>query len=481
MRGRLKTAGIVLVLMGAASAARAQGSGVMTHSSCAVGLGAAGAGSPCEDGSAALFNPAALAYQPNLFSVGVTAVRSPGRFAFDRGGGAIDRTSRTTWVPYGYLNYGVNERLSAALGVFAPYGLGITWPETFEGRYVSYDSRHTNYYVQPTVAYAVTPRISIGGGLDVIFSNLVINQRLDLAGIPLPVQPLPDRTLTFGSAGIPVGTDFAGLRLTGRGTGLSFHLAALGRLGDRVSVGARYLHSSKIRLKGDADFSPVLTNVTLPAGNPLSAAGNPFGFEPGSTVPLDPLLFRSFTTGGPLEDQDIDTSIELPAQFVFGVALTPNPGLKVVGDYQWTGWKSFDALNIDFAGTAPENNLILNYQNASTFRAGVQYEASARWTLRTGYTFNTSALPDFSVSPLLPEAERNYYSVGLGWHLRPNMMLDAGYQYIDQSSRRGRVRGTTPDQTDEDLEALNVGVYSSTGHVFSATFAYQFGADRQSR
>jgi long-chain fatty acid transport protein len=478
MSGRLKTLAIAVALAGPASLAQAQGSGVMTHSSCAVGLGAAGAGSPCEDGSAVLFNPAALAFQPNLLSVGVTAVRSPGRFTFDRGGGEVNRTSRTSWVPYGYLNYGINPKLSAALGVFAPYGLGITWPETFEGRYVSYDSRHTNYYVQPTIAYAASPHFSVGAGLDVIFSNIEINQRLDLAGIPLPSQPLPGRTLTFGSVGIPVGTDFAGLRLTGRGTGLSFHLSALARLGERVAIGARYLHSSRIRLKGDADFSPVLTNVTLPPGNPLSAPGNAFGFPAGSAVPLDPVLFSRFTTGGPLEDQDISTGIELPAQFVVGVAVTPIPAVKVVGDYQWTGWKSFDEVNIDFSGAAPQNDLILNYQNASTFRGGIEYEASSRWSLRTGYTFNTSALPDFSVSPLLPEAERNYYSVGIGWHMRPNITLDAAYQYIDQSRRRGRVRGRTADQTDDDLEALDVGVYSSSGHVFSATFAYQFGADR---
>lgn len=478
MRRRLTIAGIAVALGGLASPVWAQGSGVMTHSSCAVGVGAAGVASPCEDGSAVLFNPAALAFQPNLFGIGVTGVRSPGRFTFDRGGGSVDRTSQTAWSPYGYLNYGINDRLSAAIGVFAPYGLGVTWPETFEGRYVSYDSRHTNYYLQPTVAYAVNPSFSVGAGVDVIFSNLAINQRLDLAGIPLPNQPYEDRTLTFGSVGIPVGTDFAGLRLTGRGTGLAFHLAALGRIGDRVSVGARYLHSSRIRLKGDADFSPVLTNITLPAGNPLSVRGNPFGFAVGEPVPLDPLLFSRFTTGGPLEDQSIRTSIELPAQFVAGLAVTPTPAVKVLADYQWTGWKSFDQMKIDFSGDAPENDIILNYQNASTFRAGAQYEASAKWSLRTGYTFNTSALPKSAVSPLLPEAERNYYSAGIGWHLRPNITLDAAYQYIDQSRRRGRVRDPEPGMPAGDPDALNVGVYSSSGHVFSATFAYQFGADR---
>ena len=478
MTRRLTIAGIALALSGSGAAAHAQGSAVMTHGSCAVGIGAAGVAAPCDDGSAVLFSPAALAFQPNLISAGVTAIRSPGRFTFDRGGGAIDRTVRTTWTPYGYLNYNINERLSAAAGVFAPYGLGITWPETFEGRYVSYDSRHTNYYLQPTLAYAVTPRISVGAGFDVIFSNLEIRQRLDLAGVPLPEQPIAGRTLTYGSIGIPVGTDFAGLRLTGRGTGISFHLAALARIGNMVSVGARYLHSSRVRLKGDADFSPVLTNITLPAGNPLSAPGNPFGFTTGSVVPLDPFLFEQFITGGPLEDQDITTRVELPAQLVVGVAVTPTPAFRVMGDYQWTGWESFDQVKIDFSGGAPQNDIILNYQNASTFRAGLQYEASPRWTLRTGYVFNTSAQPDFSVSPLLPEAERNYYSAGVGWKLRPNLRIDAAYQYIDQSARRGRVRGRTADMTEADLAALDVGVYSTSSHVLSATLAYQFGADR---
>ena len=474
---RLTTAGIALALGAIGAPAHPQGSAVMTHGACAVGIGAAGIGSPCEDGSAVLFSPAALAFQPNLISAGITAVRSPGRFAFDAGGGAIDRTVRTTWTPYGYLNYNVNDKLSAAVGVFAPYGLGITWPETFEGRYVSYDSRHTNYYLQPTLAYAASPNFAVAAGFDVIFSDLEIGQRLDLAGVPLPTQPIAGRTLTYGSVGIPVGTDFAGLRLTGRGTGFSFHLAALARFGI-FSVGTRYLHSSKVGLDGDADFSPVLTNITLPAGNPLSAPGNPFGFPVGSVVPLDPFLFDQFITGGPLEDQDIETRVELPAQFVVGVAITPTPAFKVVGDYQWTGWESFDEVSIDFSGGAPENDIILNYQNASTFRVGLQYEATPRWTLRTGYTFNTSALPDVAVSPLLPEAERNYYSAGLGWRLRPNLSIDAAYQYIDQSARRGRVRGRTADMTDADLAALDVGVYSSSSHVLSATLAYQFGADR---
>ena len=49
---------------------------------------------------------------------------------------------------------------------------------------------------------------------------------------------------------------------------------------------------------------------------------------------------------------------------------------------------------------------------------------------------------------------------------------------IDQADRRGRVRGRFSNMTQAQLDALNVGVYSSSAQIFSATFSFQFGADR---
>lgn len=481
MRRSLICAGVALATAGSAGPGWSQGSMVMTHSSCAVATGAAGVGSPCEDGSAVLFNPAGLVRHPSVVGLGASAIRSGGSFEYDNGGEIVEREASTSTVPFAYLNYNLRPNLSAAIGLFAPYGLGIDWPESFEGRFVSYDTGLRNLYLQPTLSVAAGERLSFGAGLDVIFSSIEINQRLDLSTTPLPTNPLAGqgRVATFGSVGIATGTDFADVNLSGTGTGLSFHVGALARITDQISIGARYLHSAAIDLDGDADFSQVLTNLTLPAGNPLSQPGNSLGLPAGSAVVLDPVLGTSFQAGQRLADQAISTNLELPAQLVVGVAVTPIPALTLLADYQFTGWESFDQATIDFEQEAtPDAELVLDYQNTSTWRFGARYDASPSVILRGGFIYNTAAEREFSVSPLLPEAERNYYSGGLGWRFGNEMQLDLGYQLVDQSDRRGRVRGRAPGMAQAELEALNVGVYSSTAHIFSATLSFQFGGDR---
>lgn len=198
----------------------------------------------------------------------------------------------------------------------------------FEGRFVSYNTALSNTYIQPTLSFAVTPRVSVGAGLDVIRSSIEIHQRVDLADAPLPGLP----GATFANLGIPLGTDFANVQLSGDGTAFTFHVGALARITDSFSVGARYLGSADIEYDGDAAFSAVNTGIVLPVGNPLSRPGNRLGFPTGAQVPLDPLLQTQFAPGGPLASQGIITSLPVPAQLVVGVALTPLSSLRFLAD-----------------------------------------------------------------------------------------------------------------------------------------------------
>ncbi|HST59140.1 MAG TPA: hypothetical protein VLK84_10635, partial [Longimicrobium sp.] len=80
-----------VVCVAAGTPLRAQGSAVMTHSSCALALGGAGVADPCDDGSAILFNPAGLAQTPSLITVGWTGVTAGGDFTYDNTGERIER------------------------------------------------------------------------------------------------------------------------------------------------------------------------------------------------------------------------------------------------------------------------------------------------------------------------------------------------------------------------------------------------------
>lgn len=466
-----------LVVAGATLAAsavslHAQGSAVQTHSSCATAMAAAGVASPCVDGSAVLFNPAALAMQPSVVGVGVTGIRTSGDFTYDLTGETVERDAATSAVPFGFASVRVNDRLAVGMGAFAPYGLRVQWPLDFEGRYVTYDTDFRNIYIQPTVALRVSPWFSLGGGLDIVRSSLTINQALDLADLTVtdptgaPVlNPLTRQPLRFGNFGVPAGTDFARARLEGDKTAYTWHVAMLADLSERLSVGFRYLHSVQLNYDdGTATFEQVNTNLVLPPGNPLN---------PATPVPLDNVLQAAFA--GPLADQSISTDLKLPNQAVFGIAFRPSERAKLLADLQYTGWHVFDRAPIDF-GKAPDTDLILDYKDAYTVRLGGQLGVTDALDLRAGFIYNTPAERDAAVSPLLPEAERNYYSAGLGYRIGRGLGLDVAYQYVNQADRRGRVRGRTSFR--QTADQLNAGLYHINASVFNATISYVFGPRR---
>jgi long-chain fatty acid transport protein len=472
---RLSCAGVVLAALAASAAGAtpllAQGSNVMQHGACATARVSAGVASPCEDGSAVLFNPAGLARQGSGFGFGVTGINTAADFTYDVTGERVERDATTSPVPFAFLNYRFSDRLAAGFGVFAPYGLGIDWPLDFEGRYVTYDTSLRNLYLQPTLAFDAAPWLTVGAGLDVILGNIELNQRVDLAeqvvpnpGTGEPVMiPGTSTPARFSNLGIPPSTDFADARLAGDGTGFTFNLGAIVRFSEMFSAGVRYMHSAEVDYDGDARFEQVPTGLTL-------GAGNPFGL-PGGT-PVDALLAGQFTGEGALVGRGIATTLELPYQFVVGFAVKPIEPLEVLADYQYTGWESFDVAEIDFEEGGRDTELVLDYQNTHTFLLAAEYAAAEDLDLRAGFRFNTAAEKDASVSPFLPEAERNYYSAGIGYEVWRNARIDLGYQAVVQSDRRGRVRSRTLQQTAEEV---NVGVFSSDAHVFSLSFAYGFG------
>jgi long-chain fatty acid transport protein len=460
MRRSLVIAGTALAAAAiSATSALAQGSSVMTQGACAIGVAEAGVAAPCTDGSAVLFSPASLANQGSVVSGGVAGVTTSGRFTYDLTGNRVERGAKTSPVPFGFASVRVGRKLAFGVGGFAPYGLRIEWPIGFEGRYVSYNTDLKNIYIQPTVAYRFGDRLAVGAGVDIVRGSIEINQRADLSTVGVP-----NTTITFGTLGIPSGTDFANAHLHGTGNGVTFNAGAVIKVTHRADLGLRYMHKVKIDYNGDAVFTQIPTGLTL-------AAGNPFGAPAGT--PVDQVVAGQFASGGALTNQGLSTSLTLPTQFVAGLAYRPVQSLKLMVDYQFTGWASFDSARIAFNGSGPSSTLILDYQNTNTYRFGADWAATQALSLRGGFIFNTAAEKAASVSPLLPEAERNYITGGLGYRAGP-LSLDLAYQHIHQSDRRGRTRSRT--SISDTPAAVNVGVYHVNAHVLSAGIAWHFGS-----
>lgn len=458
-RKAVVTAAAVLAAIGfSASRAQAQGFSVYEHDACTMGRAGSGVASPCSGGSAIFFNPAGIVTGQGKWNaaVGVTMIPPRGSYTDSITGLTTDLVESNIPVPNMYLTRQVGSRLAVGVGVFAPYGLTTEWPTTSPGRFLAYKSTIKSIYMQPTVAYRVSPRLQLGFGVDIVRTAVELHQRVELSS----QVANPAAGLTFAMLGVPVGTDFADARLHGTGNAVGYHFGIIARPTDFLSVGARYMTGVTIEGSGYAGFTAVPTGILL-------AAGNPFGVP--ARTPLDAVLASQFTGTGRLVTQTVKAVIPMPAQFVAGIDFQLRPGLHLLADYQWTQWSKFAELPITL-GVIGADTLYEAYGNSSGYRAAVEYAATPKLNLRAGLLTHNAAAPSFTVTPLLPEGARFEGVFGAGYQVNRGIRIDVAYQIIKQQDRRGRA--TDPPARGSD--AANTGLYKFSANLFGASVAFAF-------
>src|SRR5213594_3578532 len=270
----------------------AQGFGIYEQGACSMGRAGTGVAAPCNDGSAIFFSPAGLAGRTGgRATIGVTLLDVEGGFTDD----ILQQETRLDdpflAIPQVYVAYGVTPKLGVGIGLFAPYGLQTRWPLSFDGRFSGYDNILRSVYVQPTVSYQVTPWLKLGGGLDIVFGKVELNQRLDLATAPVPLAGVPPGT-RFGQFGIAPGTDFANAHLEATKTTVAAHFGTTLKVNDRLSFGARFLTQAKFDYSGTATFTQVMTGLVVPADVTVGTLTIPAG------TPIDVLLAAPIAVGG---------------------------------------------------------------------------------------------------------------------------------------------------------------------------------------
>ena len=438
-----------------------QGFGVYEHNTCAMGRAGVTAARPCADGSAIYFSPAGLAGLAGTHvSAGVTLIAAQGSFTDDFLDARSDLKNPVIPVPNIYITHAVSPKVTAGIGLFAPYGLETKWDaNNFSGRFLGYNTNIRSIYIQPTIGYQVSPKLKVGFGVAYITSNLKLRQRADLSTQLVPdalriPAGLPVGT-TFAMLGVATGTDFADATLDASGSGVAVNFGAILQVNDKLSIGGHWLTRKRIDYDGDAKFAAIATGLVLPvAVGPLPAG-----------TPVDVVLGPEFASGGPLSNGPVSTSITMPPQGTLGFAYKVSDAWSVMADYQYVVWGWFKDVDINFAN-AGTPDLALHPQNKDThgFRVGTEYQYSAKVQLRGGYLHHGTASPPQFVTPLLPEGPRNEFTAGAGLALSPHWHADLAYQYIKQNDRRGTV----------NIAAGNTGLYQFSAHLFAAGVAITF-------
>ncbi len=327
-------------------------------------------------------------------------------------------------VPALYFTHRASSRFAWGVGLHAPYGLKTKWanPDEFTGRYIAVESGLSGFAVNPTVAYRVHDKVSLGVGLDVRFSKVRLVRRSGL------VNPFTQRTTD--TAEVVLDSDLA--------TAFGFNAGVVVKPSPGLSLGAHYRHKVRVDYEGGSTFTQI------PTGNPQ----------------LDALVASRLP-----QNPAVETAIEYPSILAVGVARDWTEW-TVAADLVFFGWESFDQLELTFP-SQPDLDTVIpeNYENIWQFRTGVERRLDDGWAVRLGYHYDKTPVPTESVSPLLPDNDRHGFSLGGSWASPDGKLrVDVGawYLFLAKRSTEGRNR----DGYD--------GTYDNGAFTFGASLGYRF-------
>lgn len=381
----------------AAGTASGAGFGIFEQGSKAMGMAGAYT-AQADDPSAIFHNPAGLAFQDERdFAVGFTWIRSTeaefqGAAPFPGPGVTAEQETLSEFPPHAYWVEPINDRITFGLGVNSPFGLVTEWDEDFVGRFISRKAALRVIDLNPVIAWQ-SGDFGLAVGAIGRFSDVELVQHVPRLN-PFTQTVSDIATLTLES-------DFE--------TGYGFNVGVLHRYNNSFSWGLSYRSKVEVEYAGDGDLTQNLTNT-----------------------PLDPIVAGLLPFGDPIS---VETAIDFPDQASLGLLFALSPNVRLETDVNWTGWSSFDVLVIDFTeDQLPDARRPQEFDDVFNYRAGLSWDTPSGNQWRFGYVFDESPQPEEAVSPLLPDADRNGFTVGYGWQGN-SASFDVAVMYLDFDER----------------------------------------------
>jgi long-subunit fatty acid transport protein len=341
-----------------------------------------------------------------------------------------------------------------ATGVYVTQGVGIDRtldandPARFDGKKVVIQRL---VYASPSVAYKWSDTLSFGMSVPISHQGFALDTDMRLPNKLLGiVGKLQDAWCGDGSNPL----DAFGFGLCGDGQGggrlrpfnkvgaMKFEMTApadptlnLGVLWepkDWLSLGAVYQSGSNTVLTGRYTFEAEPTLDKFVRGMYSSLLG-----------PVVASMFGFPTSVPPVQSGNATLVLPFPEHIQLGMKFKPLRRVQLNVDANWTNWKRWDKLTLQFDqsinllemarifGQADPSKLVLprGYKNTIHYGLGLQVNVSDRLTLRAGYEPRKSSIPNDKIDLVSPLPDITIKSLGLGYATPSGLRIDVAASY----------------------------------------------------
>jgi long-chain fatty acid transport protein len=403
-------------------------------------LGQAFSGAPTniDDGSMVFFNPAAMTQvRGKLISV-ASYVIAPS-ISFQDGGSHVSPLLGGTplkggnggdstgliFIPNIYFVQELTKRLAFGFGFNIPYGMQNSYHADWKGRYQALDSDILTLNFNPSLAFKVTEKFSLGVGFNVQYLHSKLTNAIDFGAIclqALGLTPCANQQL------LPQAAD-GKVSLKGDSVGFGYNLGAFYTFNEDTRVGVSYRSRIAHDVQGHANF----------------------------TVPENAAIL---TQSGRFVDTGALTSVTLPDNVLFGFSHRINPRWTISADALWTHWSLIRELRTDFSSAQRDDVLDLKWRDTWRYAVGVNYlSESSKWALRTGFAYDQTPVPNsHHRSPRIPDTSRYWLTAGVTYALLKNVDIHAAYAHLFMDDPAINRQGATNDSlTGQYSEQINIG------------------------
>ena len=280
--------------------------------------------------------------------------------------------------------------IAFGLGIYAPYGLGMEYPDDTPFRTVARKGKILYVAINPVIAWKIHDTLSIAAGPSV----------------------------NYGTAELQQGVLAVGDTFKFKGDGVSYSFSA------GLKWDPHHMHHFGITYHSAAviEFSGHTTLHT----DPFTVA-TPFG---------------PFPVAGIDRREDADARFHIPQNIVFGYSFTPTPDWNFEFNADWTDWNELNTVTLHQQHSA-DIALPFNWQSSWFWEFGVTKKFSHGWQASVGYIWSENSVPDESFNPIVPDSNRHVLSAGFG-QKREHFNWNIAYQWA-YGPTRTISRGTSFD------------------------------------
>lgn len=397
-----------LALAGCAGLTHAAGFALIEQNASGLGNAYAGSAAVAENASTIFYNPAGMTQlQARELSAGISLVKPS--FKFQDQGSSVGALAGTGTggdggtlgvLPNAYLSYALNKDLYLGLGVGAPFGLATEYDAPWLGAAQSTSFDIKTYNVNPSLAYRVNDKVSLGVGLNWQRIEAEYVRRVAVSSPTTAATPL---TMTLDD------------------NAWGWNVGALFTLSPATKIGMSYRSTVKYDLTGQIDIAA-----------PLAASSS-----------------------------GAKADLELPDMFILSATQQLSDRWKLLGDVSWTGWSTIPKIDVIRTTLAPgtiAQTLDSDFRDTWRVALGGTYTYSDSMRLKLGIAYDQTPVKGAATRLVaLPDNNRLWFSAGAQWQAGKGSTLDVGATYLymkdaqidnDQTSAvpsRGRVTGTFED------------------------------------